>query len=236
MMLLMVIVLCAGLVGAAPGKQPRDESLNHYMDLVMDNLQVIIMENGLDPVALPNTSMGFSDVVLGVEWHGEASLYDGWLRGLATIHRSVDADFIRNSEGRILGIQTGLAIGDMEAHYVCLAKFMDLGPIVNVFVEVHGADVYFEAVLDPVECKFRAEVLEVTDLGKINVTIEDLGALGWIIASLIDFVMIFIGGFISNIVETVIKDLTNSALDNVDLGILGVVLGCERPALPHVPL
>lgn len=60
----------------------------------------------------------------------------------------------------------------------------------------------------------------------INVTIEDLGVLGWIVASLIDFVMIFIGGFISDIIETVIKDLTNNALDNVDLGILGVIL-CE---------
>ncbi|MPC63043.1 hypothetical protein E2C01_057134 [Portunus trituberculatus] len=45
------------------GKQPKDDSLNHYMDLVMDNLQVMLVENGLDPVALPNTSMGFSDTV-----------------------------------------------------------------------------------------------------------------------------------------------------------------------------
>ncbi|KAG0727403.1 hypothetical protein GWK47_034710 [Chionoecetes opilio] len=57
----LVIVLCAGLVAAAPDKHARENSLNNYMDLVMDNLQVLMLENGLDPVMLPNTSTGFSD-------------------------------------------------------------------------------------------------------------------------------------------------------------------------------
>lgn len=52
--------------------------------------------------------------VLGVEWHGEASLYDGWMRGLASVHRSGEAAFIRNAEGRILGMLATLGLGDMK--------------------------------------------------------------------------------------------------------------------------
>ncbi|XP_045134646.1 uncharacterized protein LOC123518099 [Portunus trituberculatus] len=235
-MLLMVIVLCAGLVTAAPGKQPKDDSLNHYMDLVMDNLQVMLVENGLDPVALPNTSMGFSDTVLGVEWHGEAKLYDGWMRGLASIHRSANAEFIKNSAGVIRGILASLSLGEMKGHYVCLAKFMDLGPVADVFIDVRGSDVYFEALLDTHQCKFRAEVLKVTKLGSINVSIEGLSVLGWIVASLMDFVMIFIGGFVSSFVETVMKDMTDQVLDSIDLSLLGPVLGCDPAAAQLIQL
>lgn len=64
----------------------------------------------------------------------------------------------------------------------------------------------------------------------IDVSIEGLSVLGWIVASLMDFVMIFIRGFIGNLVETVVKDMTDVALDNIDLSILGPVLGCEPAA------
>lgn len=42
---------------------------------------------------------------------------------------------------------------------------MDLGPVADVYIDINGADIYFEAVLDAQECKFKAEVLQVTDLG-----------------------------------------------------------------------
>uniref|UniRef100_A0A0N7ZDC7 Uncharacterized protein n=1 Tax=Scylla olivacea TaxID=85551 RepID=A0A0N7ZDC7_SCYOL len=203
------------------------------MDLVMDNLQVMLVENGFDPVALPNTSMGFSDEVLGVVWHGEAKLYDGWMRGLASIHRSGNAEFIKNSEGRIRGLLASLSLGEMKGHYVCLAKFMDLGPIADVFIDVKGSDVYFEALLDTHQCKFRAEVLKVTKLGSIDVSIKGLSVLGWIVSSLMEFVMIFISGFIKNIVETVMKDMTDVVLDSIDLSPLGPILGCD-PSAAHL--
>ncbi|KAK3884243.1 hypothetical protein Pcinc_011519 [Petrolisthes cinctipes] len=57
----LVIVLCVGLACAAP--KPREESLNNYLDLVFENLQILILENGLDPASLPNATTGFSDVV-----------------------------------------------------------------------------------------------------------------------------------------------------------------------------
>lgn len=46
-----------------PGQQLRDGKLNHMVDKLMDNLQVILVEGGYDPVQLPNSSMGFSNVV-----------------------------------------------------------------------------------------------------------------------------------------------------------------------------
>ncbi|KAG0727401.1 hypothetical protein GWK47_034707 [Chionoecetes opilio] len=146
--------------------------------------------------------------VLGVVWHGEAKLYDGWLRGLASIHRSDNAEFIKNSDGRVLGILAGLQLGDMK--------------------------LYFEALLDTQTCKFKAEILEVTKLGSIDVSIQGLSVLGWIIASLVDFVMVFIGGFIRSIVETIMKDMTDQVLDGIDLHPIGSILGCDPVAAAPV--
>ena len=61
-------------------------------------------------------------------------------------------------------------------------------------------------------------------------SIEGLSVLGWIIASLMDFVMIFISGFVSTIVETAMKDMTNMVLDVIDLSPIGSVLGCDPSA------
>ena len=52
-----------------------------------------------------------------------------------------------------------------QGHYVCLAQFMDLGPIADVYIDITGSDIYFEALLDTHQCKFKAEVLKVTKLG-----------------------------------------------------------------------
>ncbi|KAG0727404.1 hypothetical protein GWK47_034711 [Chionoecetes opilio] len=147
----LVIVLCAGLVAAAPDKHAREDSLNNYMDLVMDNLQVLMLENGLDPVMLPNTSTGFSDTVLGVVWHGEAKLYDGWLRGLASIHRSDNAELKKISEVGF-GHPGRLATRRLKGHYACLAKFMGPGTTGDVLFVFLAQSFYFEALLDNPTC------------------------------------------------------------------------------------
>nr|XP_053633212.1 uncharacterized protein LOC128689118 [Cherax quadricarinatus] len=221
-----VIVLCLGCVTAAPG--PKDDSLNHYMDLVMDNVQVLIIENGFDPTPLPNASVGFSDVVLGVTWHGEADMYNGWLRGLATIHRSGDAEFLRDGNDVVNGISATLSVGEMKGHYVLLAQFMDLGPIADLVMDINGADIYFEASLDRSRCRFHVTIMEVTHIGSISVDITGLGLLDWIVEIVVDFVVNLVRSFIKDIIEGVVQDLTNEVLDDIDLSILGPIIGCDR--------
>ena len=52
--------------------------------------------------------------ILGVTWHGEATVYNGWLRGLATIFREGDANFVYDEEGRIRGMKSEFGIGGLE--------------------------------------------------------------------------------------------------------------------------
>ena len=52
-----------------------------------------------------------------------------------------------------------------QGHYMCLAKFMDLGPVADVYIEIAGADIYFELTLDREECRFKVDTMEVKDMG-----------------------------------------------------------------------
>ncbi|KAK7078235.1 hypothetical protein SK128_025462 [Halocaridina rubra] len=228
--LFVLAALCWVTVSAAAAPpQPRDESLNQYIDMVLDNLQVLLLENGLDPAPLPNASTGFSDVILGVEWHGEAWLYDGWLRGLATIYRSDDANFITNPEtGGVIGFSTGIGIGAMQGHYVMLAKFMDLGPVCDVTMDIDGASATFDAALNQTSCTFYVSGMNVDRIGHISVDITGLGLLNWIFEIVVSLVVNVLELFIRNMIENTMESFINTALDSVDLGILGPILGCSK--------
>jgi len=230
--LAVLLALCCfgAAVEAAPGSapaEPKEDSLNNYMDLVIENLNILILENGYDPVPLPNATTGFSDTVLWVEWHGEAALYDGWLRGLSTIYRSANAEFIRNDQGTIVGISTGLGIQQLQGHYKCLATFMDLGPHATVELEIDGVSIFFAADLDQNACRFELPTLEVTNIGHISVDIHGLGPLNWIFEIVVDLVLNVVKSFITSTIEDAVSGLLNDALEDVDLTPIGGILGCE---------
>ncbi|KAG7158380.1 putative Group 7 allergen-containing protein [Homarus americanus] len=213
---ILVILLSLGLVSARPGV--GEDSLNHYVDLVLDNLQILIVENGLDPGPLPNSSVGFSDVVSYVV--------------IASIFRSGDANFLRDGNGIINGISSGMGLGEMKGHYTCLAKFMDLGPIAEITVDVNGAKVYFEAALDRTTCRFHVSIMEVTKIGHINIDIKGLGPLNWIFEIVANLVVNIVKIFIKDTIEVSIQDLTNQILESIDLSAFGPLIGCN-PAIQN---
>ena len=45
------------------------------------------IEKRFDPLDLPNESASFSKKVMGITFHGEAKVDEGWLTGFDTIHR-----------------------------------------------------------------------------------------------------------------------------------------------------
>jgi hypothetical protein len=59
-----------------------------YFDQVLANLREQMYLNGLNEIQLPNATMGFEQVIGGINWRGEAALYNGFLSNLDTIHRT----------------------------------------------------------------------------------------------------------------------------------------------------
>jgi len=214
------------LAASAEGADTRDDSLNYFIDSVLANAQILILENGYDPVNLPNATTGFNDTILGVTWHGEAALYDGWMHGMATLYRSGDVEFIM-TDSIISGISGSFGLGALEGHYKCLAKFQDLGPIADVVLSNEGGEITFDASLNHQTCRFEMTDFDLHHITNFHVDIHGLGPLNWILEIVVDLVINTVKTFLKFLIEGPIRNIVNAIFEQVDMGPLGPILGCQ---------
>ena len=94
-------IINQALVGASPDtstSQPNQDGKvlmdgNAYLDDILRDLRNVLYNSGFDPLyPLPQATTPISG--------GSASIYNGWLSGLSTVHRSGDASL--ESKGTIL--------------------------------------------------------------------------------------------------------------------------------------
>ena len=65
----------------------KDDASDAYVDALLANLRDYIASTpGLDPADLPEEEVSISQEVGFITFHGSARVYDGFFRGLSTIH------------------------------------------------------------------------------------------------------------------------------------------------------
>merc|ERR1712002_1264695 len=84
--LLLVTLVATG--SADVDIEVHDGNANDYAGEILKNLRVAMKNTGLDPLILPIKSLEFSKKVLGMELRGSAKVYDGFLKGFSTVHRT----------------------------------------------------------------------------------------------------------------------------------------------------
>merc|ERR1712198_172098 len=98
--LALVLLLATGLSDVSAGIEDivdvHNGNANEFADSILKNLRVRILKDGLDPLILSVKSFEFSKKVLLVEIRGSAKVYDGYLKGLSTIHRTGLASMHQN--------------------------------------------------------------------------------------------------------------------------------------------
>ncbi|CAG0883562.1 unnamed protein product [Darwinula stevensoni] len=115
---------------------------NDYVDQLLDNVQNFIIENGYDNFPLPDQIEEFSEVFLGIEWHGEASLTQGFLKGLETVHRTGDATL--DTSGNTITVTADIGFHAMEGGYHMHVDFMDIGIDVDAAVHIQDVAAHFK--------------------------------------------------------------------------------------------
>merc|ERR1719150_3452369 len=94
------------------------------------------MEQGLDPMTLPDLETGFSDTILGVTWHGSATLRNGQFWGLSTIARSGDTSF--TVVDNTTELTAMLSLKAPTGHYDAHAEFMGVGVGASAGIPTEG--------------------------------------------------------------------------------------------------
>merc|ERR1712212_1177483 len=146
--LLLVAVVGVVAVNARPGIDGiidiHDGNANDYADEILKNLRVRIINKGMDPFMLPIKSFEFSKKILLVEVRGSAKVYDGYLKGLSTIHRTGLADMTTNATH--VRVRATIGVNDLYGSYKASAKFMNLGPSFGVNIRMQAVGFTFEVV------------------------------------------------------------------------------------------
>ena len=66
---------------------------------------------------MSEATKGFEKSVLGIKVHGEAKIYDGFLAGIQTIHRTGDAEMTQSPDMTQLKISAHMGMSNMHGHY-----------------------------------------------------------------------------------------------------------------------
>ncbi|ODM92693.1 Sphingomyelin phosphodiesterase [Orchesella cincta] len=187
---------------------------SNYMDQVLANLRDQLHINGFNSVALPDQEVGFKQTIGGVEWHGEAKLYNGSLKNMDTIHRTGAADITILPDGDIvIAADAGVNYGELD--YDMSVEFMDLGPHVAVKGKLSKVRVLIQLRVTS-SLNVTMEKFDIKDTGLLTVDIKGLGA---ILNFLVEIIAVFLGNLIKGIVawllEGVIKDLINDIISGI---------------------
>jgi|ERR1719391_42026 len=185
---------------------------DEYIDTILDYLQDVIKDQGLDPADLPEEKVSFSETILGITFHGSAKVYNGKFSGLSTIHRNGDTDITLDEN--TLHLTANLAMNDASARYSAKAEFMDISIGASAKVDISSVDVYFDASMPLTPgAHLTLSQFEITHIGHISVDIDGLGPLDWILEILVDAIGNSIKGWLADLIEGPIRDLLQGLLD-----------------------
>merc|ERR1712136_5950 len=202
-----VLLLATGLTAVnADIVDVHDGNANEYADEILKNLRVRIVNKGLDPLILPVKSFEFSKKILLVEVRGSAKVYDGYLKGLSSLHRTGLASMSTNSTH--VKVRATIGVNDLVGSYKAAAKFMNFGPQFTISLGMESVGVAFE-VVQPIQKGSRPTLLSfgVVDLGQISAVLNKVN----------NFVINLVKDFVVVALEIPLKKLVQNVLDTAEL-------------------
>lgn len=175
-----------------------------------------IRSNDLDPFNLANHESSFEKTVFTISFSGSVGLYDGYVIGLSTLHRSGDilASFSNNS----LQLSALLGFDSLEGGYIWRAVFMGVEKSGGVHFRIESVQLLVEVTLvNELGASPTIGRLEITDIQQIGIDVDGLSSF--------DFVLEFITNFITNVfksqlsaaVDGPIRDLVQENLNQFQL-------------------
>ncbi|XP_037790983.1 uncharacterized protein LOC119586342 [Penaeus monodon] len=176
---------------------------NDYLDLVMANLGPMMEAGGMDPAPLPPANLDFG--------MGVADLHDGQLTGLSTIHRDGTCTLDRVADW--LFLYANVAVENLGVHYTGRVVSGDTTVVVEVDTAISSVALYFVARGDVYSLEADIDQFIVSEFGKIDVRIDGLGSLDYVMSPLAEAVANLVRDDVSRLLETKVKQAIQDALN-----------------------
>lgn len=233
-----LLVLGFSAFTTAQDENNKPDNGNDYLDNILKNLRVKIIEEGLDPVMLPLKSFEFTRKILFLEIIGTAKVYDGYLGGISDIHRTGNAAMNMNENKTKVNIHATIGVNDLVGHYKAAAKFMKIGPQFTLKINVESVGINFE-IESKLEKGARAKLLKfhVVDLGRVTAEVDGpIPILFWLVNKVINFVISWVKLIVVSVLENPIKNKLQLMLQSSNnIPDLATILEKNKPKhSPHI--
>jgi len=186
-----------------------------WVDEIMANVRTLLEDQGLQIIPMPDLVKEFEKEIMFVTWRGEASLRNGWLAGMESIHRSGVADITTNENGEMF-ITVEIGVNQGTIGYDCAVHFMDLGPDATISGTLEHISVLIQVKVGQ-NLRASLEQFDIRDLGHLTGHVDGLGFTGildFLAEILIDTVGDLLKGVVFNSLEGTIKDQVNKVIDS----------------------
>lgn len=208
---------------------------NELADEVLHQLRKVIVLKALDPIMLPLKSFEFYKKLpfLPIPITGVVKLYDGFLSGISTIHRTGQATIgvITDSDTSDKGnatatytkktnyLKTTIGLRDLKGEYTATARFMKFGPKLNVEIGVKSVEIQLK--IEQIEgSKDGAQLTEfhVVQLGTVTAVVDGpIGILDWVINKVTNFIIGLVKVVVVDVIEVVLKKKLIIIINKADI-------------------
>lgn len=190
---------------------------NEFLDHMLEQARPSLVEQ--DPVPLPDARLGFEQKIIGVTVHGEVKIFNGFLAGIQTLHRTGDAEMTQSADMTKIKISAHLGLVNLHGAYSFHAKFMNIGPNgqVSIKVSLVSVEIHVSIDMSSGKPKPKLDFFDISHVGKIEVYFDGLGPLDWIINSLGQWVVNLVKQKIVDMVEGPLHKILADKLENSDI-------------------
>ncbi|CAG7721251.1 unnamed protein product [Allacma fusca] len=168
--------------------QMQNSFIEAWIDAILEHARNVMRKKGLNQIELQPETSEFSRRIFGITFHGKASIYEGVLQGLETIHRTgvVSIKPEKSTGDLIATFEVGVDHPTVRAK--ALAKFLSIGPSGNITGSFDKVRVKIVIRISK-NAGLHADLdtFEITELGKLSLNIKGLGSmLNYVVENIVE--------------------------------------------------
>ncbi|XP_065575967.1 uncharacterized protein LOC136037260 [Artemia franciscana] len=204
------VLLFFGIVSCYNVRKHKDAKVpgnaNDYLDYVLSLARPIIASSGLDPIfPLPEVTGTFENTILGVHWHGNVALYNGFLFGLSTLTRAGDATL--EVVGFRMDFTGDVGLSNVQAGYRCHYDVQGVGDDADINVLIPYVSARFSSSTFLLNTTTTMNSFQILNIGSPQVTFQGFDGLDWVAEAIADIVLDNLGEEILEALESGISDI-----------------------------
>ncbi|XP_076254884.1 uncharacterized protein LOC143192930 [Rhynchophorus ferrugineus] len=188
-------------------KQTAD--VTNYTQQILDNLKPIIIEQGLDPLELPDEAI---DLLIG----GSVTLTNGWLEDFSTIGVYDTVKLSYNNETNIIDLTLPLSFDELMISYDYKTKVLLLTISGDVKAKISDVKLSLHLGFDFNSYEAFVDEIDVKNSGSISFDFSGLGLLDWVIEAMSTVLTILFHDIILGVINAIIYNPVENVVENLN--------------------